>query len=89
MRWTHVLAVGAVTSIGLVAACSAPAGNTGTGSAPTGNTTQGSGKIDTASAALDPTAKGPAPEVAGAKKGGTLTVAYATSPSNMDPSAQF
>jgi len=89
MRWTHVLAVGAATSLGLVAACSAPAGNSGTGSAPTGNPTQGSGKIDTASAALDANAKGPAPEVAGAKKGGTLTVSYATSPSNMDPSAQF
>ena len=86
MRWTHVLAVGAATSIGLVAACSAPAGNTGTSTA---NSTQGSGKIDTAAAALDPNAKGPAPTDPAAKKGGTLTIAYATAPSSMDPSAQF
>ncbi len=84
MRWTHVLAVGAAASLGLVAACSAPASNTGGSS---GNSTQG--KIDTAAAALDPNAKGPAPEVAGAKKGGTLTIPYSFAPSSMDPSAQF
>lgn len=83
MRWTHVLAVGAATSIGLVAACSAPANND---SGSSGNATT---DVSTAAAALDPTAKGPAPEVAGAKKGGTLTIAYATAPSSMDPSAQF
>ena len=36
-----------------------------------------------------PDAKGPAPEEAGAKKGGTLTVSYSTVPSGMDPSSQF
>ena len=82
MRWTNVLAVGVVASIGLTA-CAAPAKDAGTGGTP--KATDG-GKI---AAALDPTAKGPAPEVAGAKKGGTLTVSYATAPSDMDPSAQF
>ena len=85
MRWTHVLAVGAVASLGLTAACSAPAANTGS-TAGTSASKTAEGK---AAAALDPTAKGPAPEVAGAKKGGTLTVSYATAPSDMDPSAQF
>jgi len=85
MRWTHVLAVGAVASLGLTAACSAPAstpGSTAGGSASKAADTK-------AAAAIDPTAKGPAPEVAGAKKGGTLTVSYSTAPSDMDPSAQF
>jgi len=74
--------VGVVASIGLTA-CAAPAKDAGTGGTP--KATDG-GKI---AAALDPTAKGPAPEVAGAKKGGTLTVSYASAPSDMDPSAQF
>ena len=82
MRWTNVLAVGVVASIGLTA-CAAPANDAGTGGNP--KATDG-GKI---AAPLDPTAKGPAPEVAGAKKGGTLTVSYASAPSDMDPSAQF
>jgi len=83
MRWTHVLAVGVVASIGLTAACAAPAKDAGTGGATKTN------DAGPATAALDPTAKGPAPEIAGAKKGGALTVAYATAPSDMDPSAQF
>lgn len=82
MRWTSVLAVGVFASIGLTAACAAPAKNAGTG----GTKATDGGTI---AAPLDPTAKGPAPEVAGAKKGGTLTVSYATAPSDMDPSAQF
>ncbi|MBK8469717.1 MAG: ABC transporter substrate-binding protein [Candidatus Phosphoribacter sp.] len=85
MRWTHVLAVGAVASLGLTAACSAPQQTTGTGS--TGGAAQPS--VGQAAAALDPAAKGPAPEAAGAKKGGTLTVSYSTAPADLDPSAQF
>ena len=41
------------------------------------------------SAGPRPDAKGPAPEVPGAKKGGILTVSYASTPANMDPSDQF
>jgi peptide/nickel transport system substrate-binding protein len=85
MRWTHVLAVGAAVSIGLTAACAAPS------AAPSGNSsgTGGGDTPGTASAALDPTAKGPAPEVPGAKPGGTLIVAYSSAPADLDPSAQF
>lgn len=83
MRWTHVLAAGAAVSIGMVAACSAPS-SSNTGSAETST-----GPVQTAGASLDPNAKGPAPTDPKAKKGGTLTISYATSPSSMDPSAQF
>jgi len=83
MRGTIVRAVGVAASIGLLAACAAPAKDVG----PSGTTkTNDGGKV---AAPLDPTAKGPAPAVAGAKKGGILTVSYATAPSDMDPSAQF
>ena len=85
MRWTHVLAVVAVASLGLTAACSAPASTPGATTGATASQTADS----KAAAAIDPTAKGPAPEVAGAKKGGTLTVSYSTAPADMDPSAQF
>jgi len=85
MRWTHVLAVGAVASLGLTAACSAPASTPGATTGATASQTSDS----KAAAAIDPTAKGPAPEVAGAKKGGTLTVSYSTAPADLDPSAQF
>ena len=85
MRWTHVLAVGAVASLGLTAACSAPASTPGSTTGATASPTADA----KAAAAIDPTAKGPAPEVAGAKKGGTLTVSYSTAPADMDPSAQF
>jgi peptide/nickel transport system substrate-binding protein len=85
MRWTKVLTVGAAASLGLVAACGAPAANTGGA----GGTNGGNKPVDQAGAALDPNAKGPAPEIPGAKRGGTLTVAYSSTPANMDPSDQF
>jgi peptide/nickel transport system substrate-binding protein len=85
MRWTKVLTVGAVASLGLVAACGSPSTN-GTS---TGNASGDTGKVEGAAAALDPTAKGPAPAVPGAKKGGILTVSYSSTPANMDPSDQF
>ncbi len=85
MRWTKVLTVGAAVSLGFVAACGAPSsGGTAGG---TGNA--GNDKVEGAAAALDPDAKGPAPAVPGAKKGGVLTIAYASTPENLDPSDQF
>ncbi len=85
MRWTKVLTVGAAVSLGFVAACGAP--STGGNAGGTGNA--GNDKVEGAAAALDPDAKGPAPAVPGAKKGGTLTIAYASTPENLDPSDQF
>lgn len=83
MRWSKMLALGAAASLGLMSACAAPS-TTGTGSQ-----TQGGGQVEGAKANLMPDAKGPAPEVPGAKKGGTLTVSYSTTPANFDPSDQF
>ena len=64
MRWTQVLALGAAASIAATAACGAP-------SKDAGNATDKSSTTDAAapaaSAGLLPDAKGPAPEVAGAK----------------------
>ncbi|MBW8732330.1 MAG: ABC transporter substrate-binding protein, partial [Terrabacter sp.] len=77
--------MGAAASLGFVAACGAPAANNGGA----GGTNGTGGKVDTAGAALDPNAKGPAPEIPGAKKGGILTVPYSSTPANMDPSDQF
>lgn len=87
MRWTKVLTVGAVASLGFVAACGAPS-QTGTSSGASGSAASG-GPVEGASAGLLPDAKGPAPEVPGATKGGTLTIAYSTTPANLDPSDQF
>ena len=84
MRWTQVLALGAVASIAATAACGAPASKTA-GSTDTSTPKE----AEQASAGLMPDAKGPAPEVPGAKKGGTLTISYSTVPSGMDPSSQF
>jgi len=100
MRWTNVLAAGAVATIGLTAACSAPSGktsgadsssSTSGASGSSGGASSSSGADDNAgaTAALIPDAKGPSPEVPGAKKGGTLTVSYAFAPSGMDPSSQY
>jgi peptide/nickel transport system substrate-binding protein len=85
MRWTKVLTVGAAVSLGFVAACGAPS----TGGAAGGTGNAGNDKVEGAAAALDPDAKGPAPAVPGAKKGGTLTIAYSSTPENLDPSDQF
>lgn len=71
-----------------VAACAAIAlGVTGCGSPSSNNsgTTDDSGKISTQQSAIDPDAKGPAPEVEGAKKGGTITVYSQSTPNTFDP----
>ena len=47
MRWTKVLTVGAAASLGFVAACGAPAANTGT----PGGTNGGNAPVDKAGAA--------------------------------------
>ncbi|GAA2519551.1 ABC transporter substrate-binding protein [Pilimelia columellifera] len=77
-RLRSAVAVGAVVTLG-AAACGAPKpSNSGNGS--------GSGSsISVQANAIDPAAKGPAPAVPGARKGGEVTV-YATSPpSTFDP----
>src|SRR3954452_16835425 len=87
MRWTQVLALGAAASIAATAAGGAPSKDAGTTTGKSSTTTDAAAPA--ASAGLMPDAKGRAPEVAGAKKGGTLTGSYSTNPSGMDPSSQF
>jgi peptide/nickel transport system substrate-binding protein len=64
------------------AACSSPSKSSGGG---TSNT-----KINQQNqAALDPTAKGPAPDVPGFKKGGTITVTSESTVETMDPTRDY
>lgn len=82
MRWTAVLAAGAVVCLGLTA-CSAPTpperGQVRTGVAEVPPVVPGSGLL--------PDAKGPAPEVPGALRGGLLTVLQHDAPASLDPSS--
>ena len=79
IRHKKLAAMVALAGLG-VAACNAPAAVNNPGSTAS-STTQAAPQEK----ALDPTAKGPAPEVAGAAKGGTILVRAETTPSTMDP----
>jgi peptide/nickel transport system substrate-binding protein len=82
-RVNRALAVTAVMALGL-AGCGSPSdSNKGTG------TTTTTGKIGTAVQGIDRNAKGPAPEVPGAHKGGTLTVYSQSTPSTLDPTNTY
>ena len=74
------LVVAATTALALgLAGCGSPSSkNSDKSSANTGT-------ISTATQALDATAKGPAAEIPGAHKGGTMTVYSQATPNNMDP----
>jgi len=81
MQWKRITAV-AVTVMLAGAACGSPSSNSNSG----GNT----GDAGTAQAkATDPTLKGPAPEVEGAKKGGTVTVLSDVTPDTFDPTDTY
>ena len=77
MQWKRITAVAATVMLAAVA-CGSPSSN---------NNSEGStGDAGTAQEkALDPTVKGPAPEVEGAKKGGTITVLSDVTPDTLDP----
>jgi peptide/nickel transport system substrate-binding protein len=77
MQWKRITAVAATVMLA-VAACGSPSSNSNSG----GNT----GDAGTAQEkATDPTLKGPAPELEGAKKGGTITVLSDVTPDTFDP----
>lgn len=82
MRWTTVVAAAAVATMG-VAACGSPSATNAEGDKTSG------GDTAKASAGFLPDAKGPAPEISGAKKGGVLTISYAEAPETLDPSANY
>lgn len=78
MQWKRITAVAATVGLA-VAACGSPSENSGT---------QGGGSSNVGEAqvkAVDPTAKGPAAEIEGAKKGGTVTVLSDVTPDTFDP----
>ena len=85
----------AISAVGLLA-LAACGGSSGTGS-PGGYHVGGSGPVDTTNFAdgthlgtgKDPTAKGPAPPIQGAKKGGTLTVLKADTITTLDPTEAY
>ncbi len=62
------------------AGCSSPSSNSSGG---------GNSSIGQQQSVLDPTAKGPAPEVPGAKKGGTVTVYSQSTPDTFDPTGTY
>ncbi|MGZ0146897.1 ABC transporter substrate-binding protein [Kribbella sp. WER1] len=78
MQWKRITAV-AATVLVAAAACGSP-------SSKNGNNSGGEGNLGGAQVkATDPTAKGPAAEVDGAKKGGTITVLSDVTPDTFDP----
>ena len=77
MQWKRITAVAATVMLA-VAACGSPSSNSGSDSS--------GGDAGTAQEkATDPTLKGPAPEVEGSKKGGTITVLSDVTPDTFDP----
>ena len=91
MRWTKlvVLTATGATAVSL-AACSSsgPSGSSG-GSSGGNNNTAAAQQTKAAVAATNPDLKGPAPEVPGAKKGGTLYIDDGSNPPTMDPSGIY
>jgi peptide/nickel transport system substrate-binding protein len=80
-RFKAAVAATAALALGLTG-CGSPSSNNATG-------TDDSGKITTQQSAMDPNAKGPAPEIAGAKKGGTIIIYGDTTPSTLDPTDTY
>jgi peptide/nickel transport system substrate-binding protein len=83
MRWKKSVAVIPVALLMAVAACGGSSGNSSSGA----QETQGAG--GNAGAGLDPNRQGPAPAVAGAKTGGTLTIETNGAPSTFDPTRAY
>jgi peptide/nickel transport system substrate-binding protein len=82
-RRVHLaVAATAALAVGL-AGCGSPSSSNKSGGTDT------SGKINTAVQGIDRNAKGPAPEVPGAHKGGTLTVYSQSTPNTLDPTNTY
>lgn len=81
MQWKRITAVAATVMLAAVA-CGSPSSNSGNNEG--GNNVGGAQEK-----ATDPTAKGPAPDVEGAKKGGTITVLSDVTPDTFDPTAIY
>ncbi|WP_112240134.1 ABC transporter substrate-binding protein [Kribbella monticola] len=77
MQWKRITAVAATVMLAAVA-CGSPSSNNNSGG---GKVQEGT----TQEKATDPTAKGPAAEIDGAKKGGTVTILSDVTPDTFDP----
>ncbi|WP_433021545.1 ABC transporter substrate-binding protein [Kribbella sp. CA-294648] len=78
MQWKRITAVAATVMLA-VAACGSPSASNKSGGSDEGNL--GGAQVK----ATDATAKGPAPELEGAKKGGTITILSDVTPDTFDP----
>src|SRR6478609_7103160 len=85
----------AISAVGLLAlaACGGSGGGSSSGTTNPGNTNVDSSAFDTSGpppgAGQDPTAKGPAAPIPGAKTGGTLTVLKADTITTLDPTEAY
>lgn len=77
MQWKRITALAATVMLAAVA-CGSPSANNGSNS---GDSNLGGAQEK----ATDPTAKGPAKEIEGAKKGGIITVLSDATPDTLDP----
>jgi len=80
-RFRLAVAATAAAALGL-SGCGSPSSNNDAGKGE-------SGKITAQQSATDPNAKGPAPEVPGAKKGGTITILAQSTPATLDPTDTY
>jgi peptide/nickel transport system substrate-binding protein len=85
MRKKALAAAAAVLALG-VAACGAPSPNAANNATPQASTAP---KADKFSVIVDKDAKGPAPEVSGAQKGGTVSVITSVVPTKFDPTQAY
>ncbi|MEH0932740.1 ABC transporter substrate-binding protein [Micromonospora sp. CPCC 205558] len=83
MRQLKVGLAAAVAAALAVSGCGSPSSNNGSND---GGDAKG---IETQQSAFDPTAKGPAAEVPGAKKGGVITVYSQMTPNTFDPTDTY
>ncbi|GAA0605842.1 ABC transporter substrate-binding protein [Kribbella sandramycini] len=83
MQWKRITAVSATVMLAAVACGSPSSNNGGTGGDSGGQTNATQTKV------MDESAKGPAAEVDGAKKGGTVTVLSDVTPSTFDPTDTY
>jgi peptide/nickel transport system substrate-binding protein len=84
MHWKRITAVAATVMIA-VAACESPASKNKQDIGPTGDANLGGAQVQ----ATDPAAKGPAPEVLGAKHGGMVTILSDVTPDTFDPTNTY
>src|SRR5690348_1981300 len=81
-RLQAAVAVSAAVVLGL-AGCGSPSSNNAD------KNDSDSGKIEAQTTSVDATAKGPAPEVEGARKGGVATIYAQSTPNTFDPTDTY